>query len=229
MTIPASIRGYPVKLRTIAVAGRNYEILGPDNFESLLDDPRVAVRFERDGYMPYWAEFWPAAVLLAEEVAKWGSANRAARQTVLEFGCGLGLVGLVAAGLGYDVTMSDYDDDALAFVQASAERNGIPVPTLRWIDWRETYPELALDRIVAAEVLYEKRNLEPIAGFLAKHLKADGIALICDRNRQTADAFAEVCAGSGLDCQVVTRSCPGIVAGEPIVEGRIFECRRIAG
>ena len=64
-------RGYPVRRLDMRVAGERYVILGPDNYESLLDDPSVITRFERDEYMPYWAEFWPAALLLAEEVAQW--------------------------------------------------------------------------------------------------------------------------------------------------------------
>ena len=48
------------------------------------------------------------------------------------------------------------------------------------IDWRTC--RLTVDRIVAAEVLYETRNAEPVARFVSQHL-APPDALICDRNR----------------------------------------------
>ena len=70
-----SFRGYPVEMHRSEVAGRVFELLIPVDYESLLDDPRVIARFEQDEYMPYWAQFWPAALLLADAVAAWGPAE----------------------------------------------------------------------------------------------------------------------------------------------------------
>lgn len=223
---PDVLAGYPVRSRPIPVAGRTYSLLGPANFEALIDDPRVAARFQRDEYMPYWAEFWPACLPLAELVAAWGPADPAAPPRVLEFGCGLGLVGLVAAGLGYQVTMSDYDDDALDFVRESARRNEIALPETRYLDWRERYPELQFDRIVAAEVLYEKRNLEPIAAFIAAHLAPGGLAVLCDRNRATADPFSDVAALHDLRVRVEAVSARYDFVDPPEVRARLFHIRR---
>ncbi len=64
-------RGYPVLERRIEIAGRAYTLLGPANYDALPDDPRVIARFERDEYMPYWADLWPGTLLLAEHVAGW--------------------------------------------------------------------------------------------------------------------------------------------------------------
>ena len=86
--------------------------------------------------------------------------------TALELGCGLGLVGLVAAGLGWRVVVSDYDEDALAFALENARRAGVVVET-RVVDWRRSYPELRVGRILGADVLYEARNLEPVARLFA--------------------------------------------------------------
>jgi SAM-dependent methyltransferase len=68
-----TFRGYPVRVRTCTVGGRRWEVLGPANLDALLDDPRVQQRFytNRDEFMPYWAEFWPACLLLAEHLASW--------------------------------------------------------------------------------------------------------------------------------------------------------------
>lgn len=214
-------RGYPVIQREIIVANQPYQILGPANFESLIDDPRVEARFTKDEYMPYWAEFWPAARLLAEEVATWPPADPAHPPTVLEFGCGLGLIGLVAQKLGYRTTLSDYDDDALAFVLESAKLNHLPTPRVAFVDWREDYPNLRSDRILAAEVLYEKRNLAPIARFLATHLNPGGFALLIDGNRQTADAFPDVAAAENLAVTIEPRSLTLPQTSETI-RGRLF-------
>src|SRR5436190_5375321 len=139
--------GYPVCVRRFELAGRTFELLGPRNYEALIDDPRVVARFQQDEFLPYWAEFWPASLLLADLVAAWSpgsvgpsrpTANvdvtqasasaTAGPRYVLELGAGLGLVSLIACHLGYRVLCSDYEDDALAFVRESARRNGISPP-----------------------------------------------------------------------------------------------------
>jgi SAM-dependent methyltransferase len=224
--VAATLRGYPVKVRRFEIAGRTFELLGPDEYERLLDDPRVLARFQHDEFMPYWAEFWPASLLLADQVAKWPVVDpRGPTPILLEIGCGLGLVGLVAASRGYSVIASDYDDDALAFVVESARRNDLSPPQTRFVDWRQFYSDLELDRIVAAEILYEARNLRPVAEFLRNHLRPGGEALIVDANRSTADAFASVAGECGLDVRCSPSERPGYNDAKPIC-GRVFHLTR---
>lgn len=214
-----TFRGYPLRTRAITIGGREYRLLGPDNFEQLVDDPRTVERFQKDEYLPYWAEFWPACVLLAEEAATWGTpAGRAPE--VLELGAGLGLVSLVLTGLGYRVICSDYDEDALAFVRESAAASGVPAPETRKIDWRERY-DMRVDRIVAAEITYETRSLRPIAEFIAHHLRPGGFGLLCDANRRTADDFPAIARHCGLRVETypAETNVPG--GGTP-VRGRFF-------
>ncbi|MCA9244803.1 MAG: hypothetical protein KDA32_12655 [Phycisphaerales bacterium] len=199
--------GYPVRRRPLELAGGPLVLYGPANFEELIDDPTVLRRFEADEFLPYWAEFWPGCLLLADLVESWPATNTDGRRlSLLELGAGLGLVGLVASRRGFRAMVSDYDDDALAFVRLSAERNQIPAPETRFVDWRLTYPDLQFDRIVGAEVLYEKRHLEPVAQFIANHLTRDGAAAICDANRQTADGFPDAALRAGLSVAVAARS-----------------------
>lgn len=216
-----------MKVRQVCVAGERYCVLGPGNYDALVDDPRVVARFARDEYLPYWAEFWPVALLLADAIAAWGAPAAAGSPRVLELGCGLGIASLVALRWGYDVVASDYDVDALAFVAESARRNGLPDIATRYVDWRERYADLEVDRIVAAEILYETRHLRPVAEFIRAHLRPSGFALICDAKRTTADGFEGIARASGLMVQVrlVSREAG---EGVPGVSGRIFELRRQA-
>ena len=219
------VRGYPVRVERVTVGEREYELLVPADSDALLDHPQVRARFAQDEYMPYWAMLWPAALFLADAVAEWGPVPPGAELPhVLELGCGLGLVGLVAAHRGYRVTLSDYDEDALALAEANARRNGLPAPETRIIDWRRTYDDLCPDRILAADVLYEARNLEPVAQFVARHLNPGGFALIADANRSTADPFERIARRCGLSVTVSCVERRDAPAGGP-AQGRIFTCR----
>lgn len=219
-----TIAGYPVRRVTVPVGGRTYVLLMPADEEALLEDPRVAERFAADEYMPYWATLWPAALVLADAVAEWHGAALAGGE-VLELGSGLGLVGLVAAARGARVLVSDYDADALEFVRASARANGLPEPATRLVDWRQRYSDLKPSRIVAADVLYERRNLAPVATFVAAHLADDGEAWISDAHRSSADGFAVLAESAGLHVEVRLGDRDEQRAGIP-VRGRIFVLRR---
>ena len=219
-------RGYRVREEVVQAGGLDLRLLLPADADAMLDDPRVQTRFEQDEYMPYWATLWPGALLLARVVAEWPAAGgEGAALSVLELGCGAGLVGLVAASRGHRVTLSDYDDDALAFALENARRNGIVIDGVRLIDWRREYPDLRAQRIVAADVLYEARNLEPVARFVARHLEPGGLALVADANRTTADAFETVARAAGLAVQVRHVDRPAGRGGVPI-SGRVYHLRR---
>lgn len=219
-----SLRGYPLLEREVTIAARTYRLAAPANYDELLDAPSVAARFEQDEFIPYWADLWSSAILLAEHVAKWEPIPPSdSAPTVLEIGCGLGLVGLVAAERGYAVTMTDYDDDALAFAAENARRNAITGVAFRRADWRETHAALQADRILAADVLYETRNLAPIADFVRRHLNADGFALIADPLRTTAEAFDGVARHSGLS--VAMERIEPRDPDRGAREGRIFTLR----
>lgn len=214
-------------VRRVEIAGREISLCGPANYNDLPDDERVARRFAIDEYMPYWADLWPGAVMLAEEVARWPSPSADdAVGRVLDLGCGLGLVGLVAAQRGFQVTCADYDEDALSFVKLSARLNGYPAPETRLVDWRERYADARWDRILAADLLYETRNLAPIVDFIAAHLSDDGQALLSDPNRSTAEAFESIARHSGFRVDVLPRitDVPWLPAKR--VPGRIFVLRR---
>lgn len=226
---PEQFRGYPVLVRPFRIGGRELKIVGPANFDALIDTPDTRARFEQDEYLPYWAEFWPAARLLAERVAAWPAlAPGESGPRVLEIGCGLGLVGLATLLRGYDVTISDYDAHALAFVKESARRSGLPEPRTAIVDWRETYSELSSDCILAAEVLYEARSIRPVAEFLARHLRPEGYALLVDACRRPADAFPAAADAAGLCVETEQAPLDRATDGRPLWV-RFFTVRRRPG
>ena len=134
----------------VAVGDLELTLLRPASPEALLDEDA----FARDEFLPYWAELWPAATALAAALPEVEGLR------VVELGCGLGLPSLVAAARGADVTATDWADDAVALLERNATRNGLVVRAERR-DWREPWDE-RFDLALAADVLYERRNVEPL-------------------------------------------------------------------
>jgi predicted nicotinamide N-methyase len=79
---------------------------------------------------------------------------------VLELGCGLGLPSLVAAARGAVVTATDWAKDAIELLRRNADRNHLVLRS-EVHDWREPWSE-EFDLVLAADVLYEQRNVEPL-------------------------------------------------------------------
>ena len=134
----------------IAVAGVRLELLRPLSPEALIDEEA----FADDEFLPYWAELWPAARALAEVLPDVSGLR------VVELGCGLGLPSLVAAAKGASVTAIDWSPDAVELLLANAARNGLELRA-EVRDWREPWDE-RFDLALAADVLYERRNVEPV-------------------------------------------------------------------
>ncbi len=195
---PDRLLGYPVRRWTVTLGGRHLEILGPADEDDLLDSPEVARRFEQDEYLPYWGQLWPAAVMLAEEVL---DDEPGRNRPALEIGCGLGLVAIAARLAGWDVLATDYDKDALGFTRENARCNGVPSLPVKLVDWRRPRTLDRFDRLFASDVLYEHRHQTQLADTINLLLAQDGLALVSDPNRKTAQGFEDALRHVGLACR----------------------------
>jgi predicted nicotinamide N-methyase len=129
-------------------------LLRPGDPVALLDEEA----FAEDEFLPYWAELWPSALALADALPE-----RLDRFSVVELGCGLGVPSLVAAARGARVTAIDWAADAIALLHTNAAANGLAVDA-RVADWRAFAGRF--DLALAADVLYERRNVEPLLALL---------------------------------------------------------------
>jgi predicted nicotinamide N-methyase len=141
---------------TRRVAGVELTLLRPASPEALIDEEA----FANDEFLPYWAELWPAATALAEALPD------VAGLRVVELGCGLGVPSLVAAARGAEVMATDWAEDAIELLRTNAERNGLGL-VAETRDWRLAWPE-RFDLALAADVLYEQRNVEPVLARLGE-------------------------------------------------------------
>ena len=97
---------------------------------------------------------------------------------MVELGCGLGVPSLVAAARGAEVTAIDWAADAISLLERNARRNGLDVRA-EARDWREPWAE-AFDLALAADVLYERRNVEPVLARL-RELAPEALVALAGR------------------------------------------------
>jgi predicted nicotinamide N-methyase len=163
--------------------------------------------FGADERLPYWATLWPSAIELARRLIR-GRApgHREFSGPAIELGSGLGLgaIALAAAGVA-DPVATDYEQEALLFASHNAEQNGVRIET-RLLDWRELArrgPAVAglaerFRTVVASDVLYEARNVVPLASSLARLLDPGGYGLVADPGRPHLVEFRAALEERGL-------------------------------
>lgn len=192
----------------------HFDIERPADSYSLLDDPVVLEAHERDEYMPYWADLWPAARMLAKAVAKedWSKFPRITdKLEALELGCGLGVPGLTALACGLKTIFSDYDLTALRFAAMNARRNKLFNFKTMPLDWRSPPADLRVPIILGADLTYETRNIDPLVRLIKKVLLPGGVCMLTDQDRTPAPLLREQLGYAGLryETEVVRAGEPG--------------------
>jgi predicted nicotinamide N-methyase len=175
----------------VEIAGRRFTIIRPRSADDLISDED----FNRDERLPYWADIWPSSIALAERLV--GESGQGRR--LLELGCGIGLVSVVAASRGFDVTATDYYADALQFTRLNAAQNGERPPVARLVDWRDFPADPGrFDVVVASDVLYERQYADLVAAAFTATLHREGIGILTDPQRQNGALFPDACKGHRL-------------------------------
>jgi predicted nicotinamide N-methyase len=112
---------------------------------------------------------------------------------VVELGCGLGLPSLAAAAVGADVLATDWAPDAVSLLRDNAARNAIRlrVELIRWQEPQRILREAPWDVVLAADVLYERRNADQLLELLPR---LGSEVLLADPSRPHAERFLEAAA-----------------------------------
>jgi len=176
---------YETDVSSLSIGGRRFKFFVPKSLDPFLDKEDVFSEF------PLWSKIWEASIVLANHVE---NTPVDPRKHLLEIGCGIGLVGIVAAGYGHRVTMTEYNRDALNFARANARVNHTSEASelgIVELDWTKPGLEGRFDTILGSEVIYKEEYFEPLLGLFRRYLKPGGEIILAEGLRKTTVAFFE--------------------------------------
>jgi len=169
----------------------------PVDFDRLLD----LAQDDPEQNLPYWAELWPSGIALASFILSHPRTLFGVQ--AIELGCGLGVTAIAAMRRGLDLVATDYSPEALELCALNCSSNGVAIPDLRQMNWRK--PDLDVQNfgiggaplLLAADALYEERDIEPLLHLVQENLSADGELWLAEPGRRPAARFVERLAALG--------------------------------
>ncbi|MGI8644361.1 MAG: class I SAM-dependent methyltransferase [Thermomicrobiales bacterium] len=187
---------------------RELTITRPGNTDALLD----LVADDPEQNLPYWAELWPSGIALADAVLATPELVRG--RSVLELGCGLGVTAIAVVASGCELLATDYSPESLTLSRLNCLRNTGAEPATLRVNWRhpdarfeerigEAYPV-----VLAADVLYERRDIEPLLALVERLVAPGGMLWLAHPRRPPAQMFLETLRERGWDGPVESVTGP---------------------
>lgn len=161
--------------------------------DHVMDDPQQN--------LPYWAELWPSGVGLASEIAA-DPALVAGKRTV-ELGSGVGITAAIALEAGADLLATDYAPESLTLTRYTCLRHVGREPDTMQLNWRDEADVARLlaqglfPVVLAADVLYEQRDIAPLLNLVERLLAPGGIVVLAHPGRPPARRFLDLARNAG--------------------------------
>ncbi len=173
---------YDTEIVDFAIGSRAFRFHVPRTLERFIDPDDTLLNF------PLWSKVWEASLLLASKMA---SRPVDPGERLLELGAGLGVSGLAAAAFGHDVTITEYDPHALAFLEANRLENGCHHARVRRLDWHHLDLDERFDVILGSELIYRESDFQAMRSLFRELLQPGGEILLAGETRQTNKAFLD--------------------------------------
>jgi predicted nicotinamide N-methyase len=200
-------RTYETEAAEVVINGKKFSILLPRYLDQFINAKDVLHDF------PLWAKIWKASWVLSGYLAE---LPPDVNQRLLEIGAGVGLVSIVATTFGHQITMTEYNSDALNFARANACLNNCPDLPIKKLDWNHPRIKDQFDLIVAAEVIYDEASFPPLIRLFKSNLKPGGEIILASEIRASGkDLFGLF--KSDFDITVAKKTLRSETVAIPIV------------
>jgi predicted nicotinamide N-methyase len=154
-------------------------------------------QYEKDKFLPYWAQQWPASLALFNYISSYFQSVIPLSGIVCEMGSGLGIISMLLSAGKKRIVATDIAYDACRYSMYNMGQYS-SYPMALCSDWRSSPFKIKFDCILASDILYEQRWISPVLDFLRSSLKNDGTAFIADPCRQWWQEFKNTAVGQGF-------------------------------
>lgn len=142
-----------------------------------------------DTAFPYWGKIWPAAKALCSYISH--HAELLQNKEVLELAAGTGLPSLLSAFYAKHVCCSDYNADAVAFMNASIKENNLQNISACALDWNNLPQDLTADVLLLSDINYDPGSFKTLYNVLLRFLNNNSTVLLSTPQRLMAKPFIE--------------------------------------
>ncbi|MFP4012717.1 MAG: class I SAM-dependent methyltransferase [Chitinispirillaceae bacterium] len=175
------------------------KLVRPRDPETVLDTISDE-QYEKDKFLPYWAELWPSSEVLFEYLTK-NPIRKGFR--AIELGCGIGHISAFLVSRGVDTVATDISREACCYARYNTISNGGKGKCL-CCDWRHSpFTPNRFDLVIASDVLYERRWIDPVLSFSEELVSQNGEVLVADPCRSHWSEFRRCAAQRGFEVRIV--------------------------
>ena len=189
-SLDAFHRQYETDTSELKIRNRRFQFFVPKSLDGFVNQKDVFHDF------PLWAKIWEASIVLSDHIA---GMPVDPKRCFLEIGCGVGVVGIVAAAFGHRITITEYNLDALNFAKANVHvnfsvHNGAGIDVAR-LDWNQPQLKKRFDAIVGSEVIYKETDFQAILKLFETYLMPSGEIILAEGVRKTSMQFFRQVSG----------------------------------
>lgn len=180
------------------------DVIRPVDIETLLDQSAD----DPEQNLPYWAEIWPSGIALGAVIAKHPDIVNG--HAVIELGSGVGITAAIALEAGAVLTTTDYAPESLVMTRLTCRLHAGKEPATRQVNWRAADAHLLQEDgarwpvILAADVLYEERDIEPVLDVFTRVLAPGGLLLLAEPGRRPSQIAVERARERGWEVSSTT-------------------------
>ncbi len=200
----------------------------PTNTDLLLDQ----IADDPEQNLPYWAELWPSGIALAAAIA--GQPHIVRGRKTVELGSGIGITAAVALAAEADLLATDYAPESLTLTRITSLRHAGREPTTLHVNWRDAGDQEELlrhgpfDVVLAADVLYERRDVDPLLDLLERLVAPGGLLWLAHPSRPPARLFLDQAVARGWSDSQTEYGGPWPDPNDEMVVAFVHELRKPA-
>jgi predicted nicotinamide N-methyase len=176
---------YPLVLKAFKNGVKLYipdPLLVKPTYESLrLEHPATS--------FPFWAKVWPSAVALSSFLEQYQDLVK--NKTVVEIGAGIGLPSFSIADHVAEITITDYDVDAIDLLQKNIAHLGNQKIKAICADWNFFPTSICADVVLLSDTNYAPSAFQSLLTLIQKFLQKGATIIIATPVRITASPFIE--------------------------------------